>query len=290
MPMITRPEVASRITNAVDAMDETIKEIRATIFALQARDSASGPDLRGDIVALVEEMAGMLGFAPSLRLGAGLGAQVGPEVAEQVLAALREALSNAARHASASQVDVTVDVDPDGMLAVQVTDDGIGIPAEGRRSGLRQPGQAGREAGRRAPARPRPTRARPGRVPGWNGGYRPAEEASDGQVRGPGGLAGHVLAAVRAQVPAGQDLRRDPDEVVPRPGSPGAEADRLQPGDLLGIGHLTRRPDGGHAPAGLVLQVQAIGLERDHGTAGGGGELAAAGRSAGRCHRSRRRS
>jgi len=137
MPMITRPEVASRITNAVDAMDETIKEIRSTIFALQARDSASGPDLRGDIVALVEEMTGMLGFAPSLRLGAGLGAQVGPEVAEQVLAALREALSNAARHASASQVDVTVDVDPDGMLAVQVTDDGTGIPAEGRRSGLR---------------------------------------------------------------------------------------------------------------------------------------------------------
>ena len=137
MPMITRPEVASRITNAVDAMDETIKDIRATIFALQARDSAGGPDLRGDIVVLVEEMTGMLGFAPSLRLGAGLGAQVSPEVAEQVLAALREALSNAARHASASQVDVTVDVDPDGMLAVQVTDDGTGIPAGGRRSGLR---------------------------------------------------------------------------------------------------------------------------------------------------------
>ena len=32
---------------------------------------------------------------------------------------------------------MTVDVDPDGMLAVQVTDDGTGIPADGRRSGLR---------------------------------------------------------------------------------------------------------------------------------------------------------
>jgi signal transduction histidine kinase len=137
MPMITRPEVASRITNAVDAMDETIKDIRATIFALQARDTAGGPDLRGDIVALVEEMADMLGFAPSLRLGAGLGARVSPEVAEQALAALREALSNAARHASASQVNVTVDVDSDGVLAVQVADNGTGIPAEGRRSGLR---------------------------------------------------------------------------------------------------------------------------------------------------------
>ena len=137
MPMITKPEVASRITNAVDAMDETIKEIRSAIFALQARDSVGQPDLRADIVAVVEEMTPMLGFAPSLRLGAGLGGQVSPEVADQALAALREALSNTARHASASQVDVTVDVDQRGILAVQVTDNGTGLPADGRRSGLR---------------------------------------------------------------------------------------------------------------------------------------------------------
>jgi signal transduction histidine kinase len=141
MPMISKPEVASRITHAVDAMDETIKDIRATIFALQARDAPGGPDLRGDIVTLVEEMTDMLGFAPSLRLGAGLGtglgAGLGTEAAEQALTVLREALSNAARHAQASQVDVTVDVSSDGMLTVQVTDDGIGIPADGRRSGLR---------------------------------------------------------------------------------------------------------------------------------------------------------
>ena len=137
MPMISRPEVASRITNAVDAMDETIKEIRSTIFQLQSRDVAAGPDLRGEILALVEEMTGMLGFAPSLRLGAGLGDDISPEVAEQALATLREALSNAARHAHASQVDVTVDAGSDGMLTVQVTDDGTGIPDGGRRSGLR---------------------------------------------------------------------------------------------------------------------------------------------------------
>ncbi len=168
MPMITRPEVASRITNAVDAMDETIKDIRATIFALQARDSAKGPDLRGDIVVLVEEMTGMLGFAPSLRLGAGLGNQVGQEVGEQVLAALREALSNAARHASASQVEVTVDVAPDGMLTVQVTDDGTGIPADGRRSGLRNLARRAEKLGgelRLTPADP--GAARPGTRLEW---------------------------------------------------------------------------------------------------------------------------
>ena len=157
MPMITRPEVASRITHAVDAMDETIKEIRATIFALQARDTADEPDVRGDIVDLVEEMTPLLGFAPSLRLGAGLGGQIKPEVAEQALTALREALSNAARHAAATRVDVTVDIDADGLLNVQVTDNGSGIPADGRRSGLRNLADRAEKLGgelRLAPADP----------------------------------------------------------------------------------------------------------------------------------------
>ncbi len=139
MPMISKPEVASRITNAVDAMDETIKDIRGTIFALQAHDATRPPDLRAYVVGLVEEMSSMLGYDPSLRLGAGLGAhaQVKPEVAEQALAALREALSNAARHSGASQVDVTVDVAPDGFLAIQVVDNGTGISPDVSRSGLR---------------------------------------------------------------------------------------------------------------------------------------------------------
>jgi signal transduction histidine kinase len=137
MPMITRPQVADRVGQAVEAMDLTIKDIRGAIFALQARDSVSQPDLRGDVVSLVEEMTPMLGFAPSLRLGAGLRAPVSAEAAEQALATLREALSNTARHADASQVDVTVDIDADGMLTVAVTDDGAGIPDGTRRSGLR---------------------------------------------------------------------------------------------------------------------------------------------------------
>jgi signal transduction histidine kinase len=138
MPMITRPELKTRVSNAVDAMDDTIKDIRATIFALQARDYADAqPDIRASIVAVVDEMTPMLSFAPSLRLGPGLPEQVAGETGEHVLAVLREALSNAARHAQASRVDVTVEVAEDGMLTVQVADDGVGIPDGGRRSGLR---------------------------------------------------------------------------------------------------------------------------------------------------------
>ncbi len=73
-------------------------------------------------------MTGMLGFAPSLRLGAGLRTLSSPELTEQALAVLREALSNMARHAGATRADVTVDVGQDGILSVIVTDDGTGIP------------------------------------------------------------------------------------------------------------------------------------------------------------------
>jgi signal transduction histidine kinase len=137
IPMVARPEVAKRIGQAVDSMDETIKEIRGAIFALQARTTAAEPDLRSGIVSLVGEMTPLLGFGPSLRLGARLRGTVSAETAGQALVVLREALSNAARHAAASQVDVTVDVDASGMLSVLVADNGTGIPADVSQSGLR---------------------------------------------------------------------------------------------------------------------------------------------------------
>jgi two-component system, NarL family, sensor histidine kinase DevS len=137
MPMIGRPEVADRVTRAVDAMDETIREIRGAIFALQARDAAAPRDPRADIVRLVEEMTEMLGFAPSLRLGPGLRTLRNEEPVGQALTVLREALSNVARHAGATEADVTVDIGDEGFLTVTVTDNGTGIPEGPRRSGLR---------------------------------------------------------------------------------------------------------------------------------------------------------
>jgi signal transduction histidine kinase len=136
VPMTSRPEVADRIRNAVDAMDDTIKDIRATIFALQARGPGSEPRLRADIVALVDEMTEVLGFAPALRLGSGLDSRATAELSEHLLAVLREALSNAARHSGATRVDVTIDTDATGTLTVLVRDNGSGIPQGTRRSGL----------------------------------------------------------------------------------------------------------------------------------------------------------
>jgi signal transduction histidine kinase len=137
LPMIGKPEVEARFRKAVDAMDATIKDIRAAIFSLQTHVEDYQPNLREAIVGVIEDATAAAGFAPSLRLRGKLNDQVSPQVGEEMLSALREALSNAARHAEASQIDVAVDVDAGGYLTVRVTDDGVGIPEGGRRSGLR---------------------------------------------------------------------------------------------------------------------------------------------------------
>jgi signal transduction histidine kinase len=134
-PLITRPDVADRVGSAVDALDETIKEIRSTIFSLQSQSDGKQVGLRAKILEVVEEMTVPLGFAPSLRLVGPLDEELPREVGEHLLSALREALSNAARHAGASRVDVTVDGDGD-ELVLRVRDNGKGLGGSTRRSGL----------------------------------------------------------------------------------------------------------------------------------------------------------
>ena len=134
MPLLTRPEAATRVSSAVDALDETIREIRSAIFSLQSRGEVKQHGLRARVLEVVNEMTAALGFAPSLRLVGPLDEAVPAGAGEQMLSALREALSNAARHAAASRVDVTVEVGDE--LILRVRDDGTGIGQITRRSGL----------------------------------------------------------------------------------------------------------------------------------------------------------
>jgi len=122
-----------RVGDAVDALDETIKEIRAAIFSLHTRPAAERDGLRAQIIEIIDEATGPLGFAPAVRIS-GRVDDVPTDIAEHLAGTLREALSNAARHAQASKVDVTVEAGPD--LTLLVRDNGTGITDTGRRSGL----------------------------------------------------------------------------------------------------------------------------------------------------------
>jgi signal transduction histidine kinase len=122
-----------RVSDAVDALDETIKEIRSAIFALHARPGVAEEGVRARILAVADEAAGPLGFAPGLRMAGRLD-QIPADPAGHLLGALREALSNAARHARASRVEVTVEAGQE--LTLTVSDDGTGLKQTGRSSGL----------------------------------------------------------------------------------------------------------------------------------------------------------
>lgn len=125
--------VAERVASAVTELDATIRDIRATIFALHRRpeEGSLGEDLR----ELVAGYGTVLGFAPTTRVYGPLESVLDDDLQMQVLSVLREALSNVARHARASSVVVEVGIEGEGLTA-RVVDDGVGIDRAGRGSGL----------------------------------------------------------------------------------------------------------------------------------------------------------
>jgi signal transduction histidine kinase len=135
MRFMTGPEASERVQGAVSDLDKTIKEIRSTIYALQRSDRSPSSSLRAQIVELIEELTPALGFTPNLRLEGLVDTRVSTDVGENLLPVLREALSNTARHAKADRADVSVVVD-DESVTLTVADDGIGLSADGRSSGL----------------------------------------------------------------------------------------------------------------------------------------------------------
>ncbi|MFD0802315.1 GAF domain-containing protein [Streptomonospora algeriensis] len=133
--LIGDAEAGNRVQRTIDDLDETIREIRSTVFALQLPSQPQHTSLRDRILTAAEGAARSLGCQPGVRLEGSIDTSVPEDVGEQLLAVLGEALSNVARHADASEVHVSVQADD--RLTLQVDDNGRGIPENGRRSGLR---------------------------------------------------------------------------------------------------------------------------------------------------------
>ena len=132
------PEPAEmRVSRAVDELDETIKEIRQTIFALHEPVEGPSTSARGRVLREISQSASLLGFEPAVRFAGPVDSMLTPDATDQLIAALREALTNAAKHANARKVEVILQIDR-GEVALVVTDDGVGIDSEraGRRSGV----------------------------------------------------------------------------------------------------------------------------------------------------------
>ncbi len=146
---IEHKEASERVLRAVDDLDETIKIIRSTIFGLRSHPG-KGADgtglLRARAVRVVGEAAPVLGFAPSVRMAGLIDTEVPKETADHVVAVLSEALTNIARHARADRAEVVLETDG-REVRLTVSDNGVGVPAGGRRSGLRNMAERAEQLG-----------------------------------------------------------------------------------------------------------------------------------------------
>jgi len=143
--LITNDDAVARVLRVVDELDGTIREIRTTIYALQTPADPEGPGMRTRLLAVTDQAAETLGFAPSLQFTGPVDASPA-ELAEQAAAVLAEGLSNVARHAEASAVQIRAEVDAESFT-LRVTDNGVGLPADGRRSGLTNMAERARSLG-----------------------------------------------------------------------------------------------------------------------------------------------
>lgn len=122
------------LEGVVRGLDEAIRQIRVSIF--QLRPSATG--LKSAVLDVVNEVRPTLDLDPQVAFegpvdtlsGGGTG-----QLTNDVVAVVREALTNVARHAHAHSVQLGIQARAN-RLTVTVTDDGTGVGATERRSGL----------------------------------------------------------------------------------------------------------------------------------------------------------
>ncbi|HBV93769.1 MAG: GAF domain-containing sensor histidine kinase [Candidatus Dormibacteria bacterium] len=122
---IEQGDLQERLQQAVDELDETIREIRISIFDLEARDVAKD-GLRARVLALASEVTPTLGFEPKVHMEGPLDSAADAPTRDELLKTMREALSNVAKHAAASSVDVRLSAAA-GTITLRVADNGVGV-------------------------------------------------------------------------------------------------------------------------------------------------------------------
>ena len=126
--------VSERVNSAIDQLDETIREIRNTIFSLN-NPIIGNEELRAQILDVSSRAAESLGFEPSVVFELDPQVTIDESVCQHAIAVVREGLSNIARHAHAHSVDITFAA-LRSQLTIVIIDDGVGLKDVSRSSGL----------------------------------------------------------------------------------------------------------------------------------------------------------
>jgi signal transduction histidine kinase len=125
---------AEAVQLAVRRLDDTIAQIRSLIFAITAPDRGRRT-ARIRIMELAAEASANLPRPVDVHFDGPVDLLVEGRLLEEAIAVVRELLMNGVRHAQADVLALAVSVD-ERAATISVHDDGRGIPAEGRRSGL----------------------------------------------------------------------------------------------------------------------------------------------------------
>ncbi|MET9230102.1 GAF domain-containing protein [Lentzea sp. NPDC003310] len=130
---VTHPEARQRVQKAVGQLDQTVLEIRTSIFDLQADSGDTG--LRRRLLDIVAETTEGAERSPAIRMSGTIDSLVPGYIGEHAEAVVRETVSNALRHARATEMTLTVEAGD--ALIITMVDNGLGMPPEVARSGLR---------------------------------------------------------------------------------------------------------------------------------------------------------
>jgi signal transduction histidine kinase len=128
LPMVENPELRDRLEAAITDLDDTIRQVRTTIFSLEPPSTAER-GVRARVLEVCADAGRSLGFEPQVRFVGAIDRRVGNALATELMSTLREALTNVARHAGAGQTEVELSVDDD--LHLRVLDDGVGTGTDG---------------------------------------------------------------------------------------------------------------------------------------------------------------
>jgi signal transduction histidine kinase len=132
VPELVEPanaEAAERVDRAIDALHDTIRELRTFIFGL-------GPTLDDEEESLTEALEALAGdvrqnMPVTLHLPPDEGLALSSETIGELVSIAREALSNVVRHAAARSATMRLTVGPD-ELSLEVSDDGRGFDVSRR--------------------------------------------------------------------------------------------------------------------------------------------------------------
>jgi len=133
--ILGQSEAPARLQQAIDDLDDTIREIRTTIFASRRpRRDAQGRTGQGttrELLRLVEDVTVGSGFTVHVELDGAIDGAVGRHAAGHLFLALRQLLTGVMRRPGVSEVEVTASLDSEA-LTLEVADDGAPFDNEDR--------------------------------------------------------------------------------------------------------------------------------------------------------------